>query len=245
MDRTQESYLRMFVGLDAFFDSYVTTIAGIPLFVAAHALLKEIIRLITEAAKKQGTASSGKTSEKNTIRNRLIRLVNRVRLALFNAASGVENIRLLELMNVPLYMLKQMRDDELQRFADIVADEAEKNPKYLTDAGLKPELATTLADTIKEFDDSITARNGSVVNRTKSTDDLAAHFSQGKRHVGVTIQNLMDGLQDDYPDFYAAFMKTRTVHQYGIRHDKDEPEPPTDDKDPTDTPADTDNGEPK
>lgn len=190
--------------------------------VAALAELDDLLNQIEQIQQITGNGNSGLVNEKDTQKEVLINKAFEIASLLFAMATRTKNKLLLAKVDFPISLLQNLRDTELPLNCMNIAELGRSSLPVAAEYGITETELTNLDNLIVQYKLSLPAHRVSVSGRKAANQTLKETVTTAINLVNDQIDRLMVPFKASKSEFYAAYLNSRKVVDYGTRHDKPE-----------------------
>lgn len=220
MNKQDENTLKMLKALLSFLEENKTIWQNSEPFSAAVAALKSMVEEIDYLRGITGIDLSGRVDEKNTFRKAVQEGTLALASQIYAMAAAKKDKVLMKEVNFSKSDLDSQRDDELVATCITIIAIARANltdiAKYnITETGL-----VALEEQNADYNASITSPRKSVSNRKVQNERLQALIADTKTLLKDQLNRMAINYAKTEPIFYAAYMNTKSVVNYGTRYEK-------------------------
>lgn len=195
-----------------------------PPLLAAIETLNSLLAQLDLLRQLVGSDQKGVVIAKDKIQENLIAAAFEVSSILTAFAVQTNDAVLQSQVDFPISHLRNLRDDELGNFCRALLQLA-------TDQGANLEpycnSATQISDfnvLIESYEQRLPNRRISVSERKAANKKIKTLLSESMLVTTEQIDRLMVKFKTTDPDFYNAYLNARKIVDYGIRHEKPEPD---------------------
>jgi hypothetical protein len=226
MKKTSENKLKMFNTVDSVFVLYVQTWILSKVFNSTVEQFRSFLTQINLFVLKTETQNTGVTALKKEVKATLITSMIEIvsELKVFFKKEG-DTINLAN-VNYTKSSVDRLRQNSLITRAKDVLSIARKYMDKLTDYKISEEQLASFESTIAQLNGLNTSSRVVIVEGKTTRMQLDQQIIQTNNLLTEELDIMMVGYAKTSPDFYNAYFNARKVVQYGIRHDKDDPETP-------------------
>ncbi len=219
MEKRQENAKTSIEGIKKLMDDNRSITAEVPALDEEVTLFETDLANLEAVEEKFSVATKGKTSTKHELEDILIATLYPLICSVRAFARSAKDMELFEIVDVRISDLIRMRDTELVEFSNIFIKKAGENLADLGKYKITVDDLTDLQQKIDAYDSAIGAQGGGMALRTTSHDDLKACFVKVEEDL-VQIDDLIELVKGDHPEFYDQYFAERPVKALGIRHRK-------------------------
>ena len=221
MNKRQEGSKNSFESVKKVMDDNSAVTAGISALNGAVVLFESDFAGIDALASKVSmNATRGNTAAKHDIEDVLVTMELPIITSLRSFARSTGNKQLFTEMDVSESDLVRMKDAEVTVFAKKVLGYANANADPLAKSyGISAAKLNAFKNQIDCYENAGQAQGAGVANRESAHESLKALI--GKLNDDLDdIDDLMENVKADHPDFYNAYFDARPLKVLGIRHRK-------------------------
>jgi hypothetical protein len=218
MNKGQENKVSMYRTVQGVVEDNIT-------IVDSNAALKKVVAdfiaslgPIEESDKAFQTAAAGTTAEKKKATEVLIKFCIKVTSCLHSWAAATGNSEVLAVVDVSPSDLKRLRDTALQTKAIVFKEYAETNADALTAYSLTPVMLAGFRNAIALYEQKLKAKAAGFKKKTTSNKALPGLFKNTDAILNDQVDEQMNIIQDEHPEFYAAYRAARRIGPSGTRH---------------------------
>jgi hypothetical protein len=217
MNKRQENTKTSYEAIEEVLDENAGVTAAVPALSGAVALFKGDFAGMEDAERAVNGAMAGKTSTKHDAEDVLITAEYPIVCALRSLARKNGDKELLAIVNVSESFLAKMRDTELVTLSRSILLKANANAAALAAYNVTAAMLTDLQAKIDAYEKSIGAQGGGMADRSSGHTALKNIF--GKLNDDLAeIDDLIELVKKDHPEFYDAYFAARPVKALGTRH---------------------------
>ncbi len=226
MNKRQESAKDSFGSVEKVMDQNAAVTAEIPGLNQAVTQFKTDFSGIDEAAGKVDMESTkGKTSPKHDAEEVLVTMEYPIVCALRSLSRKNGDKELFTIMDLSESDLVRQKDAEVTVFAKEVLGFAKANAGDLAASyNIKDEALTAFQNQIDVYDKAGQTQGAGFANRESGHESLKALIGKLNDDL-VEVDDMMELVRHDHPDFYNAYCDARPVKLLGVRHKKQQPSP--------------------
>ena len=197
-------------------------------FSAAVEELENLIAQIEETRQSIDVDQTGLVSEKKSLKTTVVNSTFRLASQLYAMASKTNNRVLQAKVDFPKSELERQRESELVSTSKNVSDLARTNLPSLTTYQVNELMLDDHDNLISEYENSLPTARLSVTERKANNEKIRTLFDSSKTVLNDQLKRMMLNYEVSSPDFYAGYVNTSKVVDYGIRHEKPEAPAPVD-----------------
>lgn len=221
MRKRQENKFAMYNTTDSYLSESQVIVESINELNAHHQDFKAKLTAIKSKNDEKKNAIMGKAVSKLMARDNVIKSSIKVSAGLYAYAKRSRNIELAEISNVHRSDLGKMRDTELVDGLEALRDLAYSYIRSLETFGVTAAKFDEFKNKITEYDIAVGRSQTGMVRRKGAGKSLTILFTEAD-DVLVTLDKLVNGLNDEHPEFVRMYNDARLINNLGIRHRKEE-----------------------
>lgn len=220
---TDRQYWRMamYLLVIAFFEKYVSITNLIAAFAPVFTEFKNIVNTINEKSKIQATDTEAYTTQRDNIRQKLIKSTFVIAKGLRLFATAANNSELKGVVNYNLSQLERMRDIELRNNTEVIIAKANLYKTELVAYGITEEKINNLTANYNAFKEALLVKGSGESSTVTATSSIGDLFKKADALL-ETLDDFVDILDDDNPEFGTEYGVVRTVKNIGVRHEQTE-----------------------
>ena len=224
MNKRQENKLTMYEGLMSLVRDNGDKIQSINGFSDAVTKFSGIMALIKAKSIEVDEASAGKTSSKYNAEDALIESLLPLCSALYLFGRKEGNTKILERANITESRLRLMRDSELGSYGSAIAEMAAENSQGISGLGVTAENIAELKTKSETYVSAIGERESGIAGRKGARETMMDLFKEADELLSREIDNYMEIIRPNEPEFYNKYYAAKVIKDMGIRHRQEEAE---------------------
>jgi chromosome segregation ATPase len=225
MTKIQENKLTMYEGTASVLKSNAAITAKIPAFAPAIQEFEENMIQLKEKNNEFQGKLAGTTANKHTAQNQLDDMLLKISAALTTIARRSQNNVLAEKAKLTKSDLGRFRDTDLINRSTAMHALAVEMSESLVDFGITAANLTELKNQISTYHIALGAREESVASRKAARVSLQDIFARIDEILKADLDNLVELVKNDHPEFYNTYWGARMVKKLGHRS-REVSEPP-------------------
>jgi hypothetical protein len=226
MNKIQINKSRMYGASDLVLDNHSTLITQFVELVTAQQKLKDGMLLIGQNRQVQETDTSGLTTNKTQLREKVINGILPFSAALMAYATSINDVTLKTKANYTVSELKTVADPVLYDIGVLLVGLANPIRTNLTKYFVGDAEFTVMDSLLTTFKSAISKRRVAISESKVSTGNIGDVFKSLDKLLKDEIDALMRPFQFTQPDFYNAYKNARIIVNYSGRG-KDKPDETT------------------
>jgi len=220
MNKQDENKLVMMRALISFLRLNQTIWQNAQPFVSAVNELENLIAAIELTRQSTDVDQSGLVTEKKTLKANLINRHFELASQIYVMACQSKDSILQAKVGYPKSELEGKREGELASGSKTLVNIGRTHLQALIPYGITDSEINNFEQLILAYENSLPSTRLSVSERKANNEKLKALFASAKQVLNDQIKRMMLRYQSSSPDFYAGYINTCKVVDYGIRHEK-------------------------
>lgn len=162
----------------------------------------------------------GKTVARETAKIKVMDSAVGIAAGLFAFSKKAGNEELMSISNVSHSDLRIMRENDFKERLETLKETAVRNSDALNNFGITQQKIDRYISKLADYKSKTESRSSSTVEKTGASKSLNAIFIEADNTL-LMIDKIMEGIKDDYPDFYLEYKAARVIRETGIKHRKE------------------------
>jgi hypothetical protein len=227
MRDTLENRFTMFRTVETLLDNNTVKTASITVFATRFGEFKDALAAILEKEESRNTATAGMTADKKAKRNDMVEDAAVLAAKLKTLGSDTNDERLVQIGDLKRSDLERMRDTQLLPTVQGLVNAADASAAGLVNYGVTAAMIASLGTKMGAYDVSLGSKESSFSVKGAAYTALLNLFDSADNILKNKLDNLMEGFKKDDNEFYNQYKLAREIRDLGVRHEKEEPTPPT------------------
>jgi len=220
MNKQDENKLVMMKALLSFLKQNLAIWQNSQPFVTAVNELENLINAIELTRQSTDVDQSGLVTEKKSLKANLVNRHFELASQIYAMACQTKDSILQAKVNYPKSELEGKRDGELATSSKALVRLGRTYLQALAPYGITVTELDNLDTLISAYENSLPTTRLSVSERKANNEKLKGLFGIAKQVLNNQIKRMMVRYHTAVPDFYAGYLNTNKVVDYGIRHEK-------------------------
>lgn len=218
MIATERSFLKMFYGLDNYFERNAEIIAEDTIVKETLEKARSLAITTEHFLSVQGRDTTGITIDKNKSKQDLANITYIVSRCIMTFAFDNNNMEVYNSVRKSLKAILRIKDTKLDEYVAIVKKLARKYEAELAAYDLTKELLDKLEAAIKDFENKLTKPREARSEKAAATEKIGENISE----MEILVKNKLDNSMAKYivknKEFYDEYVKLRHVDDPITRH---------------------------
>ena len=228
MTNHESNTLNMYNAVIGVYVKNQSVLAGYPAIAECETELEGYSRDIVYINSQYETATSGKTTKKNSFVDTLITVAVPVKSALYAYASKNKLEELKAKTSFTEADLKRLSVTELLTQCTIYLTEARANLSALANYNVTEAKLTALEAKIGELKETDTEKSSSFSSKSSLRKMLTDKFRDASTLLNDQYDHVMEAVKEDHEEIYHEYFSARVIHDLGGSHgDKEEDQNPS------------------
>lgn len=217
MKKREANIFAMMKNTETLLNENINKFSGVTEITELLNSFKNVISRIVTKEELKRMVLAGKTLRKLSEKNEAIRKAMAISGALYAYAVKTKNIELTETADIYRSDFKKLRDNELPGVLETLKDITQEHLRELEHYGVTAETYNSFSEKINLYKKALSQREAGNTTRSGAVVSLKELFREAG-DILVTIDRLVNGLDEEYPEFVREYTIARAVKNLGVRH---------------------------
>lgn len=210
MTKKQSNEFRMFMTTQLFLDGTTSVWSVIPKNILYKHDVDEIIGLIGEKSEEAKNIISV-AGRKNKLEDLIELKVSSLSGPFQAYADDTDSLDLAKVIKASKSSLKQMKEEDLVVFSNMIVSKATEKLTELTDYGVTPESLTEIKAIVDEFAPLIGKPRNIQNTKFVALGSIEELFTAGKQILKNKMDRVMLNFRESNPEFHNGYERARTI----------------------------------